>query len=48
MFTALAANTATVANEIKACTIIMTFAQRERTGVSVGENAVLVVNARNK
>lgn len=48
MFTALATNTATVANEINACTIIMSFAHRERTSVSVGENAVLVVNARNR
>ena len=48
MFTALAAKTATVASEINDCTIIMSFAHRERTGVSVGENAVLVVKARNK
>ena len=37
MLTALAANTAIVVNEINACTIIMSFAHRERTGVSVGE-----------
>ena len=28
--------------------IIMTFAQRESTGTSVGENAVLVLKARNR
>lgn len=48
MFTARAARSATVANEIKACTIIRPFAQRDKTGESVGENAVLVLKARNR
>ena len=48
MLTARAAISATVASDIDACTIIINFAQRERTGTSVGENAVLVLNARNK
>ena len=48
MFTARAAIRATVASEIEACTIIISLAQRESTGTSVGENAVLVLKARNK
>ena len=48
MFTARAARSATVANEISACTIINTFAHRESTGLSVGEKAVLVLKAKNK
>jgi hypothetical protein len=48
IFTARAASNAMVAREILACTIIKTFAQRESTGTSVGENAVLVLKARNK
>jgi len=48
MFTARAARSATVASEIIDCTIISTFAQRDSTGTSVGENAVLVLNARNR
>ncbi len=48
MFTARAARSATVANEMSACTIISVFAQRESTGESVGENAVLVLNAMNR
>ena len=32
--------------EIDACVIVSTLAQRVRTGVSVGENAVLVLKAR--
>jgi hypothetical protein len=48
MFTARAARSATVAKEISDCAIIITFAHRDRTGESVGENAVLVLNARNK
>ena len=48
MLTARAASSATVVSEIIDCTIIMTFAQRESTGTSVGENAVDVLNARNR
>ena len=48
MFTARAAITATDVNEITACTIIISFAQRESTGTSVGEKAVLVLNARKR
>jgi hypothetical protein len=48
IFTARAAINATVINDIDACTIIISFAQRDSTGTSVGENAVLVLNARNK
>jgi hypothetical protein len=48
MFTARAASSATVVNEIVACTIISPFAHRESTGTSVGEKAVLVLNARNR
>ena len=42
MFTARAASSATVVNDITACTIIINFAQRDSTGTSVGENAVQV------
>ena len=38
----------TVVSEIAACTIIINFAQRDSTGTSVGEKAVLVLNARNR
>ena len=48
IFTARAASSATVTSEIQACTIIITLAQRDSTGTSVGENAVLVLNARNR
>jgi hypothetical protein len=48
MLTARAARSATVAKEISDCAIIITLAHRDRTGESVGENAVLVLNARNK
>ena len=48
MFTARPANNAIITNEIVAWTIISTFAQRDSAGTSVGENAVLVLNARNK
>ena len=48
IFTARAAIRATVIRDIDACTIIISLAQRERTGTSVGEKAVLVLNARNK
>ena len=48
MLTARAANSATVANEMSARTIIRSLAQDDRTGESVGENAALVLNARNR
>ena len=48
IFTARAARIAIVASEIVACTIINTLAQRESAGTSVGEKAVLVLNARNR
>jgi len=48
MFTALAASNATTANEMIACIIIRIFAQRERACVSAGDNAVLVLKAKNK
>jgi hypothetical protein len=48
MLTARAASKATVANEMSAWTIINDLAHEERTGESVGEKAVLVLNARNK
>jgi len=48
MFTARAASSAMVASEIADCIIIMSLAQRESTGTSVGENAVLVLKARNR
>jgi hypothetical protein len=48
MFTALAASNARTASEMIACIIISVFAHRDRTGVSVGDNAVLVLNAKNK
>jgi hypothetical protein len=48
MLTDLATMTATLVNEMHACTIIIPFAHRDSTGTSVGENAVLVLKARNK
>jgi hypothetical protein len=48
IFTARAASNATVTSEISDCTIIITLAHRDSTGTSVGENAVLVLNARNR
>lgn len=48
IFTARAARRATIESEISACTIINTFAQRERIAVSVGESAVLVLNDKNR
>jgi len=36
------------ASEIVACIIIKIFAQRESAGVSAGDNAVLVLKAKNK
>jgi hypothetical protein len=48
MLTARAASSATVASEMSDWIIISTLAQRLRTGLSVGENAVLVLKARNR
>ena len=48
MFTARAARSAIVTNDMDACTIIRVLAQRESTGTSVGEKAVLVLKARNR
>ena len=48
MLTARAARTANAASEIIDCNIINALPQRVSTGVSVGENAVLVLNARNR
>ena len=48
MLIARAASSAIVINEMLACTIISTLAQRESTGTSVGEKAVLVLKARNR
>ena len=48
MFTARAASRATVAKEMVDCTIMATLAQRESTGESVGEKAVLVLKARKR
>ncbi len=47
-FTARAAINAIIVSEIMDCTIIPAFAHRDSTAVSVGENAVLVLNARNR
>ncbi len=46
--TARAASSAMIDSEISDCSIISTLAQRDSTDVSVGENAVLVLNARNR
>ena len=48
IFTARAARSATVAKDIDACTIIRLLAQRDSTGTSVGEKAVLVLKVRNR
>jgi hypothetical protein len=45
---ARAARTAMTTSEIKDCNIISTLARRERTIVSVGLKAVLVLNARKR
>ncbi len=45
---ARAAKIAKVPNEILLCTIIKHLAQRDSTGTSVGENAVLVLNAKKR
>lgn len=48
MLTARAASSEIVVSEIVDCVIIISFAHRDRTGQSVGENAVLVLKARNR
>jgi hypothetical protein len=48
MLTARAANRAIISSESRDCIIINTFAHRANTGTSVGENAVLVLKAKNK
>jgi hypothetical protein len=48
IFTALAARIATTVNEMLAWSMVRIFAQRERIATSVGENAVLVLNARKR
>ena len=48
IFTARAASKATIVREMIDCTIMPILAQRERTAVSVGEKAVLVLKARNR
>ena len=48
MLTARAASRARVAREMLDWIIISPLAQRESTGESVGENAVLVLNARKR
>jgi len=45
---ARAAMMAMIASEMMAWSIIPTFAQRDKTAVSVGEKAVLVLNARKR
>ena len=47
MLTARAARIAIVVSEIRDWIIISTLAQREITGTSVGENAVLVLKTRD-
>jgi hypothetical protein len=46
--TARAASNTTTINEIMAWSIISSLAQRESTGTSVGDNAVLVLKATNR
>jgi hypothetical protein len=48
MFTARAARRATMVREIKDWSIVPIFAQRDRTAVSVGEKAVLVLKAKKR
>jgi len=38
----------TVPTEMEDCVMVITFAQCDNTGTSVGENAVLVLNARKR
>jgi hypothetical protein len=48
MFTARAARRAITSKEMIDWIIIRTFAQRDRTGTSVGEKAVEVLKARKR
>jgi hypothetical protein len=48
MLTARPARSATIRSEMSAWSIMPTLAQRERTEVSVGEKAVLVLKARKR
>ena len=48
MFTACAANKVIISREIIVWIIINIFAHRDSTIASVGEKAVLVLNARNR
>ena len=48
MLTARAASNTTMVSEISDCSIIRPLAQRATGAVSVGEKAVLVLNAMNK
>ncbi len=48
MFTALAASNTMIVREMRDCSIIKALAQRERTCVSVGDNAVLVLKERKR
>ena len=48
ILTARAASSAIIRSESSDCNIIRTFAQRAKTGASVGEKAVLVLKERNK
>ena len=45
---ARAASSAMIDSEMIDCSIIPAFAQRDKTAVSVGENAVLVLKVRNR
>src|SRR5260370_25916400 len=48
IFTARAASRATIISDTNDCSIVPSFAHRDNTAVSVGENAVLVLNARKR
>jgi len=48
MLTARAANSTSTVSEMIDCSIMRAFPHRANAGVSVGENAVLVLKARNK
>jgi len=48
IFAARAASRAIIVREINDWTIMPSFARRDRTAVSVGEKAVLVLKARNR
>ncbi len=48
MLTARAARSAMISNESSDCNIIRILAHLASAGTSVGEKAVLVLNARNK